>query len=136
MRKKRLVKPYKSSRSKRKTKVNPKQEIFYLLSCVAIVLSLFLTGVNFSKILAKPKPTPNVLAESRNIYHERDFWQQILSETPNYLPGILELAKIENELGNSQASAELLAKAKLINPNDERVKETISSFLRTSPFVQ
>ncbi len=68
--------------------------------------------------------TNEVLAESRDIYHERDFWIKLLETTPDYIPGLCELSKIEVELGNMDLANELLAKAKFINPNDERVKET------------
>ncbi|MBI2103805.1 tetratricopeptide repeat protein [Candidatus Woesebacteria bacterium] len=130
MRKKRLVKPYQSSRvKKRKVKVELKQEAFYYLTCVAIVLVLLLVGVNINKSLTKPKPAVSpVLAQTRDVEQERTFWINILNETPTYLPGILELAKIESELGNSQAAQELLDKARLINPNDERVKQLESSY--------
>ncbi len=133
MRKKRLIKPYQSIRSKKKKiKVDFKSEMFYFLSCLGVVATLSFAAISINYAFTKPR-TENaaVLPQSRDVYREKKFWIEILNNTPDYLPGILEMAKIEYELGNKQAAYDYFTRAKSINPNDERVKITEGAILNT-----
>ncbi len=55
---------------------------------------------------------------------EKGFWQAFLKKNPSYLPGWLELAKIEVQLEDIDAAKEALNKAREIDPNSELLKET------------
>ena len=55
---------------------------------------------------------------------EKSFWQAFLKKNPSYLPGWLELAKIEVQLEDIDNAKEALNKAREIDPNSELLKET------------
>lgn len=58
------------------------------------------------------KPPKQVLGESQDLPAKKVFWGKYLDESPDYYPGWLEIAEIENQLGNT-ASAEAAIKHKV-----------------------
>lgn len=66
---------------------------------VAIVFILLLTSINIKNFL---NPKKVLGAETTEPKHE-EFWQQFLNENPNYVPGWIEIGRID--------------KAKEIDPN-------------------
>lgn len=105
-------------------KVNKKINVLSFFYSVFVVLILFLTFLNIAKIMNKgPVEVREVLAKNSDVMDEKLFWEKTLAATPDYLPGILELSKIEADFGNKEQSIKLLEKALFINPNDERVRE-------------
>lgn len=55
---------------------------------------------------------------------EKSFWHAFLKENPSYLPGWLELAKIEVQLEDIEAARQALNKARDIDPNSDLLEET------------
>lgn len=127
MRKKRLVKPYKKTEKKTEPEKANNLHRFFFASSIALVLSLSLFNI-YSFIQGGEVQVKTVLAETRDISHEKEFWMEKLNEHPDYIPGVLELAKIELEIGETEFSEELIERAKKINPNDERVRKFESLF--------
>jgi hypothetical protein len=67
--------------------------------------------------------TPNVLGAQTEIQINpaQTFWETFLKTNPNYFPGWIELAKIDDENGNHLKSIEDLNHARSINPNAPEV---------------
>lgn len=126
--------------SQKKTKLSKKQKgntiqflskkltrIYIYLICftsIAIVLSffniyLFLTTNSF----VQQKSTVTVTNKNLIIY-----WNYFLSKNNQYLPGWIELSKLELENGNYTKALEAYKKAKLIDPNSNVVKELSTKF--------
>jgi hypothetical protein len=106
-----------------------KENFIYLSSAIGILILLSLTTINVYKIFNPKAPeVKTVLAKTADINDERQFWINFLSSNPEYVPGILELTRIEKNLGNNDNAQKLFLKAKAINPNDDKVKETEELF--------
>jgi len=96
----------------------PKNTAF-LLTSLAIVLVLTLSFLNLKSYFY----TPKVLGTETEIKINpaQTFWESFLKENPNYFPGWIELAKIDNNNGNHLKSVEDLNHARSINPNAPEV---------------
>ncbi len=108
-----------------------KDKLTYLLSALGILVSLILISLNIKAYLSQKR----VLAaetqdeEISQLKKEASFWEGFLSQNPTYLPGWLELSKIEYELGDEDYALGALNTARAINPNSEKVKEfTLPTF--------
>lgn len=110
-------------------KSQKKKSVFLSIAvgCGAIIiLSLSI----FNLALYSSQHTKNALGlkiESNTnnaLLRQRLFWQTFLEENPMYLPGWIELAKVEVQLENPKAAMQALNKAKDINPNSEILEET------------
>jgi len=95
--------------------------ILILAFCFLIVilsLSVFNIAYSFAPV------QKNVLGAQKETYFKdqllrKKFWLSFLNSNPNYLPGWIELAKIESRLGNLQAANEAFETAQKIDPNSE-----------------
>jgi Flp pilus assembly protein TadD len=126
MRKKRLVKSYRSQKARKKReKKQMTAAILHLGMVSGTVVVLTLTAINLIKSAKKPTVQYRqiVLGTNDDIEKRLEFWQDILSETPSYLPGIVEAAKIEILKGNFSKAVELIERAENLSPNDQKVKE-------------
>lgn len=105
-------------------KVNNNEISLLLLIATYILISL--TAIYSSFNFFKTTADPQTLGENTKFYLEKEkaYWINYLKENPNYIDGWLELTKIEYEMGNIPQATRSLEKAKNINPNLLKVKNT------------
>lgn len=84
------------------------------LTTLAVCFILVLTFLNINNSLNK---NVEVLGIKTSPENERVYWKNIVEENPTYRDGFIELARIETEMGEQEASNKALDKAKLIDPN-------------------
>ena len=136
MRKKRLTKSYKSTarQIRQQEKIKSEAKTFFILSLMGS-LALTFSALNLLNYQRKPEVQYKqiVLGARDNLDKRKDYWQKILSETPNYLPGILEMIKIERAEGDTTGASKLLEQAKELNPNYPKLKEVESSLANQLP---
>ncbi|MBN1169101.1 hypothetical protein JXA63_04390 [Candidatus Woesebacteria bacterium] len=102
------------------------KNISLTLLASSYVLIAFVS-VNFEREVPQPpkQQTQTLGMNTQNsMEKERSFWTSYMKENPNYIDGWLELTKIEYETGNIQKAIRYLEKAKDINPNLNKVKDT------------
>ncbi len=100
------------------------QSISYFLSCLAVIILLSLSIVNINKFLSKQKVLgAQVTTDTSNLESEKTFWQKVIKENPTYRDGYLELALLDNTLGNKTDSLKNFEKAKSIDPNSPKITE-------------
>jgi hypothetical protein len=111
----------KSAKKNLRRKVNFRSEFLYLCSCCAMVLLLSLAGFNINDYVVKS----NVLGAKaisgedsyRSIIEEKNYWQEFLKITPNYLDGWIELISLNLNLNDKNSAKEAFIKAREIDPN-------------------
>ena len=111
----------KSAKKNLRRKVNFRSELIYLCSCCAMVLLLSLAGFNINNYIVKG----NVLGAKaisgedsyRSIIEEKNYWQEFLKITPNYLDGWIELISLNLNLNDKNSAKEAFIKAREIDPN-------------------
>ncbi len=90
----------------------------YVSLCLCLVvlsLSMFCLSKYFDN--AKNTTTVKVLGSQVDLEKERQFWTDTVKTTPTYRDGWIELAKIEDELGNHDLAEKYQVKAIQIDPN-------------------
>lgn len=93
------------------------------MAAVITLATLSITNLNKFFSGQKKISQQEVFANTESTLDERKFWEDFLENSPDYLPGIIELIKIEVREGNKENAVKLLEKAKSIDPNDEKVIE-------------
>ncbi len=96
-----------------------KENSKYLLKVSFILSVLTLITFNIQNISFGKKVLGASTKIVQNLHSEKVFWEEFLEENPSYLEGWIELAIIQEELGNQNASLQALLKAEEINPNWE-----------------
>ena len=91
------------------------------LSTLGIFTILTLTSANFSLLKVQEV---KVLGVESSPDSERTYWQKIVNQNPTYRDGFIELARVEAEMGNFEASNVYLGKAKEIDPNSLNLLKT------------
>lgn len=99
-----------------------KHDFMYLCSCCAAIALLFLTSANITKFLDSKKVLSATI-DTTEIQNEKIYWQKLVSQNPTYKDGYLQLALIDNTLGNKEESLMYYQKAKSIDPNSPKVSE-------------
>ena len=99
-------------------KLSSKAVIVSALATLIMALSL----LNLS-IYITNKQANKVLASQTDIVKEKEFWISLLQESPTYLTGWVELAKIHVSLGNTDEAEYAFSNAEKIDPNNEAVNE-------------
>ncbi len=84
----------------------------FLLSGGAILL-LFITFLNLS--IKNEKVV--VLGVKTSPIEELSYWQELVAKNPTYRDGYIQIARIEIEMGDVEASSVALQTAKAIDPN-------------------
>lgn len=83
-----------------------------------------LSAINIRLFFSQPSilgaETSPVDQKLIDLQTRRDYWQNLLLENPQYFDGWLELAKIYSELGDTENSLAVLAKARQIDPNSAK----------------
>lgn len=89
---------------------------------------VFISSVSIKYFIhpSKTTPQPQTLGidTSFNLEKEKVFWVNYLKQHPNYIDGWLELTKIEYRMGHISNAIRNLERAKNINPNLLKVKNT------------
>lgn len=100
-----------------------------LLFISAISTVLILSVVNLITAFNSHHHNPQtVIVETDYNQEVIENWKKILQENPNYLPGWLELAKLEIQNKNLHNAFVATNKALEINPNSDEVKKIIKDF--------
>lgn len=68
--------------------------LFFLLSYIAVIAVLLLTSFNLANYLA-PKRVLGIETDKEEGLKEKDFWNNFLSKNPEYLPGWLEIGRLD-----------------------------------------
>lgn len=92
--------------------------VFISLSIVTLSLSMFL----LSKYFENQTPQVKVLGAQIDLGKEEEFWKKILTKSPTYRDGWIELAKIQEETGNKEKAEIYLQNASTIDPNFKVIK--------------
>lgn len=127
----------KSSEQKRKSKkarvksLVTVNALFYLLITLG---ALFLLGLGSLKLSQNNQTVQvkEVKGVSYSVENEKAFWEGILSESPDYLPGLIEMIKIEEQLGNVNAALSLIDKVKKNHPVNFEVQAVEARLLSTN----
>jgi hypothetical protein len=113
--------PKKTTKKKFKRK-----EIIYFFSCCAATFILFLTLYNIDLLYSEKKVLGTKveanIQKQNDLIKEQNYWVEFLARNSTYLPGYIELAKIDLELGDKNSAFITIQKAHEINPNSEEVK--------------
>lgn len=108
--------------AKKKVKINVKALLLHYFYCVAVIVLLTIAGANLNNYLSSQK----VLAASIDVsplQEEKIFWQTVVTQTPSYIDGYLQLAKVEVELGNKNEALTYLQQALSLDPNSTKIVE-------------
>lgn len=100
-----------------------RSEVFYFLTCITVISTLILAGANINKFL-NDQTTAHVQGaaiDGGQLLNEKVYWEQIIKDNPTYRDGYLELALINDQLGNKKESEVNFNKAKSIDPNSSKV---------------
>ena len=109
----------------KKKKLSKNTDTLILSSAVAIVISL--SVYNFAVSLAPANN--NVVYAHQEVSQNQnmiEYWNVFLAKHPGYLPGWLELAKLELENGDVSNALFAVNRAKMIDPNSEIVNEILN----------
>lgn len=103
-----------------------KKQLVFLCSCCAVIILLFIAGINFENFLASKRvlgiKNQNQIYEQELLMEQKIYWKVFLAENPTYLDGWIELANIELKLGKLEEAKLSLDKAEAISPNSSKVK--------------
>lgn len=112
------------------TKATKNKQSLLFLSYIAVGVLLGLSISNLQLYFNyKNTPLPQVLGErSDQLNEDKRFWQDFVSDNPTYLDGWIMLTKVNLELGNLEEAKVAFEKARIINPNSEKVSELKGNF--------
>jgi tetratricopeptide (TPR) repeat protein len=102
-----------------------KTELTSLGYCLIAIVFLLLAGGNINKYLTD-QTTPKVKGaqiDATEMLNEKAYWEKIVKDNPTYRDGYLQLALINDQLGNKEESVNNFNKAKLIDPNSQKVAD-------------
>lgn len=105
------------------TKLN--NYLFYIVFLLSILFSLINIYLYFSY-----SDKVYILGTSDNLQSKKIYWINLIKENPTYFEGWIQLALIENRLGDKASAVESLNKAREIDPNSEilnKVEQTINN---------
>lgn len=112
----------KKKKQKRKAKVSYRKYFVHYLYCLAIIILLTITGINIDKYLNQEKVL-GTSVDTTPLQNEKKYWENILKDTPTYIDGYLQIAKVEVELGNKNEALNMIQKALILDPNSIRITE-------------
>lgn len=98
---------------------SPKRHEGFLLtlSFLTLVLLLTLSFLNIRSFFSANQKQKEVLGAETSLKTEKDYWINFLDGQEDYLPGWVELAKIDKELGDIDGYENAVSNVKRINPN-------------------
>jgi hypothetical protein len=100
------------------------QSTFYYSCCCLVICLLFLVEGNLHSYLFQDQVLGSEINIQKNneLIKEKDYWENIVGQNSTYLPGYIELANLNLELGDRNSAIINLIKARQINPNSNEVK--------------
>lgn len=107
---------------KKKPSINTEKLTFASIAIGIISISLFNLAIFFAPIERKETHTYNNTPRNTVMIN---YWNQFLHENPEYLPGWLELAKLEMENERISNAFVAASEALRIDPNSELVQKTL-----------
>lgn len=100
----------------KKSKKVSENESVYLILVLAVALLLLLALFNLHAYF-HPKDKKDVLGAFDESVYEKEFWYDFLKDEPEYLPGWVELVRLEKETGNINGFEKSLIKVFELDPN-------------------
>lgn len=82
-----------------------------------VVITLLLATFNLVEYLSTETKNEAVLSSTSALGQESEFWEEFLSENPNYIPGWIEYAKINYQLENPEQAEFAISQIERIDPN-------------------
>ena len=102
--------------------------VFFTYTAICILLGLSTLNINYY-LKNKGNSSPQVLGEkTEQLNQDKEFWLEFVSHNPNYLDGWIVLAEVNLRLGNLEEAKADLEKARVINPNSEKISEIGRNF--------
>lgn len=107
-------------------KISLNNLLAFLICCWLIIIALSIFNLAVYSYFQSPKffgvkIEMNVQAD---LLSKKNYWIEFLDTYPNYLPGWVELAKIEVQLENVDSAIDALNSASSINPNSTLIINT------------
>ena len=104
------------------SKAKSNSQLSFFLLILGVIFLFLLTSFNFNFYLSErntlpQEPENEVLGVQFPLEQQRAFWSDFLNQHPEYLPGWIELAEVEEKAGNTNAAKEALLKTRTIDPN-------------------
>ena len=94
-------------------------EALFFASGLAVVAILFLSALNLNLYTKKGLSSDKILGINIQREEEISYWKDLLSENPDYLPGWVELAKLQKEKGDLEGFEIAFDNIRNIDPNSE-----------------
>ncbi|MCL4382829.1 hypothetical protein M1545_03500 [Patescibacteria group bacterium] len=101
--------------------ITSKSTATFLFGIITAILILMLSVLNLETFSRSLKDS-NVLGVNIEA-DQREFWYSFLESNPSYLPGWLELVRLEDENGNEEGKIYAMDKAFQIDPNWEKTQQ-------------
>ena len=103
------------------SKIKPKSKNLnsFFLIILFIVFLLFLSFLNVNFYFKQNED--KVLSAQEEAFNEEEYWINFLKDNSNYLPGYLELTKIQIKNGDINKARQTILKAKELNPNSPEI---------------
>jgi hypothetical protein len=106
--------------NKSTTKSNSNKELVFLVSILFVLFSIYIVFINlqmFSINKSFSNKSKDVVLGESIVESEEEYWSKYLESNPHYLPGYLELYKIESKNGNVEHAEDLKEVIFKLNPN-------------------
>ncbi len=103
-----------------------KNSFVFLLLYSAVIALLLLTGLNIQTFIQNQKVLgikTEAVSNDTALQIEENFWNDFLTQNPNYFEGWIELARLEIGGGKRDSAIQAYTKAKQLNPNSPKIKE-------------
>lgn len=95
--------------------------LFLAISFFVLALLLGLSFLNIKSFYDANQKQKGVLGAETSLNAEKDYWVNFLGGEKDYLPGWIELAKIDKELGDTNGYDNAIENIKRINPNTQEL---------------
>ena len=110
----------KSAQDKKQISLFSTHNVLLFLLTV-FVFSISILSLNLARTSSGQTTAYN--SQVNKIRLEKQYWQEVVIENPDYLDGWLTLATITWQIGETEEAREYLNKAKYIKPNSEKLLE-------------
>lgn len=110
-----------ASPKKAKKKAYLKRNFVFFCSCCAAAIVLLLSGLNLKSFSYTQVLGVQDESQNESQLQEIFFWENLLSKSPTYFDGWVELSYLMLSLENKEAATLTFNKASEINPNSEKL---------------
>lgn len=98
-----------------------KKELASIIAIFSLLAVLGLSFINIKSFFDANQKQKEVLGAETTLSQEKDYWVNLLNTQKDYLPGWVQLAKIDKELGDIAGYQDALNNVKRINPNSDEL---------------